>query len=96
MTKVEITVPEVVMKKTGEYVCECQRTKIDMKEKEAKVFWIAKLNDIIEEGKVVCELDTGKTVAEIQSPCAGRLLEIRIRDAGNCTLGSILGILETD
>ena len=95
MTKVEIVVPEFVTKKIGAYACECQRTKIDMTEKEAKVLWVAKLMDIVECGEVLCELETQKSVVEIESPCAGRLVDICIGDNGDCTMGSILGYLET-
>jgi acetyl/propionyl-CoA carboxylase alpha subunit len=93
--KVEITVPEFVMKKVGAYACKCQRTEIDMEEKEAKVFWKKQLNDRVESGEMVCELEMEKAVGEIKSPCTGCLVEICIEEGGDCTLGSVLGVLET-
>ena len=95
MGRVTIKVPELAMKKVGKYACECQRTLIDMKEIKGTVFWVVQLNDIVIAGDVLCEMNMGKVVAEIRTPSAGRLAEIYIEDAGECTYGSVLGILET-
>jgi hypothetical protein len=96
MKKVEVVVPEFVMKKIDAYACECQKTEIDMKEREAKVFWVAELMDIVECGEVLCELETQKAVVEIEAPCSGRLVDICIDSNDNCTMGSILGYIETE
>lgn len=93
MNRIEITVPETLIKKVGEFACECQKTKIDMEDKTAKVFWTVKLNDTLKAGDIICELDTGKAVAEMKSPSGGILTEILISDGEDCTLGSVLGII---
>ena len=94
--RIEITVPEQIKKKAGKYACECQRTGIDLSEKQARIFWIKQLGETVTAGEVLCELETGKVVGEIRSPSAGRLVEICIEDGGACSLGSCLGALETD
>lgn len=96
MARIEITVPETVVKRTGEYACQCQKTKIDMKDKQAKVFWTVRLGDVVKEGDTLCELDTGKAVAEVNAPCGGRLAEILTEEGGDCGYGSVMGFLETE
>jgi len=94
--RVEIIVPETILKKVGAFACKCQRTEIDLMEKEAKVFWKKKLNELVEKDEVLCEIEVEKLVGEIRPPFAGRLTEIFIEDGDNCDSGSLIGILETD
>jgi len=93
--KIEIIVSEHIMKKVSPYACECQRTKICMEEKTGIVFWRKKPGDVVEIGDVLCEIELEKNIGEVKSTCAGRLAEQYIEDGGECTLGSVLGILET-
>jgi biotin carboxyl carrier protein len=93
MVKVEITVPKSATPKTGAYACECQKVEIKLVGKEAKVFWVAKLNDRVKCGEVLCKLEVQKTTVEIPSPCDGRLVDICIEDGSICSAGSILGYL---
>ena len=69
MKKVEILVPELATPKTGEYVCECQKKEIKLEGKEAQVFWVAKLNDHVRCGEVLCELEARH--CGNPSPCDG-------------------------
>jgi len=94
MGRIEIKVPDILIKKVGEYACECQKSEIDMEERVAKVFWTAKLNDTVKAGEVLCELDTGKASGEIKSPADGQLIEISTPDGVICRLGDTLCILE--
>ncbi|WP_206458211.1 lipoyl domain-containing protein [Anaerovorax sp. IOR16] len=94
--RVNITVPEFIMKKVGAYACKCQCTEINMEEKTGKVFWRKDKNDSVEIGDILCEIELEKNVGEVKSDYAGHLVEICMEDGDDCTLGSILGILETD
>ena len=93
MAKVEIVVPELATPKAGAYACECQKAGIKTEGKEATVFWIANLNDYVEYGEVLCELEVQKTTVEIKSPCDGYLVDICIADGELCSMGSVIGYL---
>ncbi|QGZ99208.1 biotin/lipoyl-containing protein [Dehalobacter restrictus] len=96
MSKVAITVPDLAKKVVGKYACECEKNPLDMQDKEGQVFWLADLEDWVEEGETVCEGEVQKTTIQIPAPCSGWIGEICLDDGETFRLGDILGYMETD
>lgn len=95
MARVEIKVPELAAKVVGKYACECEKKPLDMQDKEGQVFWVAGLDDWVEEGETICECEVQKITVQIPAPCSGRLTEICLDDGDPFRFGDILGYIET-
>ena len=96
MAKVAITVPKMAPKVVSKYACECEKTPLDMEDKEGQIFWLVALDDWVEEGEIVCEGEVQKTTIQIAAPCSGRLEEICLEDGDTFRLGAVLGYISTE
>ena len=77
--RVEVKLPQISMG-----VVDCQVSK-----------WLHAVGDRVAEGQLLIEVDTDKTVTEIEAPEAGVLVEI-LKPAGTVVgVGETLGIIDT-
>jgi len=76
---VEVKLPQLSMG-----VVDCQVTK-----------WAKNVGDRVEQGQLLLEVDTDKTVTEIEAPESGVLVEIRHGDGTVVVVGETLGIIDT-
>ena len=56
--------------------------------------WFKKVGDQINEGDILCEVETDKTTMEIPSTINGILKEIIVQENETVAVGTILGIIE--
>lgn len=77
--QVEVKMPQISMG-----VVECQVSK-----------WLKNVGERIEAGQLLLEVDTDKTVTEIEAPESGVLVEIRFPDGSSVGVGETLGIIDT-
>ena len=77
---VEVKLPQISMG-----VVDCQVSK-----------WLHAVGDRVEQGQLLIEVDTDKTVTEIEAPESGVLVEIRHPAGATVAVGETLGIIETD
>ena len=56
--------------------------------------WFKKTGDKINEGDILCEVESDKTTMEIPSTTDGILKEIVVQENETVAVGAILGILE--
>ena len=56
--------------------------------------WFKKIGDKINEGDILCEVESDKTTMEIPSTTDGILKEIVVQENETVAVGAILGILE--
>ena len=56
--------------------------------------WFKKIGDKINEGDILCEVESDKTTMEIPSTTDGVLKEIVVQENETVAVGAILGILE--
>lgn len=96
MARTAIPVPELAGKVIGKYACECEKNPLDMQDKEGRIFWLAGLDDWVEEGEIICEGEVQKTTIQIPAPCSGRIEEICLEDGEVFRLGDVLGYIETE
>ena len=73
---------EVVMPQMGESIAEGTITK-----------WLVKVGDKVERDQPLFEISTDKVDAEIPSPAAGVLLEIRTRRARRCRVNQVVALI---
>ena len=76
---VEVKLPQISMG-----VVECQVSK-----------WLFAVGDRVEQGTLLIEIDTDKTVTEIEAPEAGVLVEIRSPAGSQVNVGDTLGVIDT-
>lgn len=76
---VEVKLPQISMG-----VVECQVSK-----------WLFSVGERVEQGQLLIEVDTDKTVTEIEAPEAGILREIRYPAGTQVSVGETLGLIET-
>ncbi|MBX3578720.1 MAG: biotin attachment protein [Rhizobiaceae bacterium] len=76
---VEVKLPQLSMG-----VVDCQVSK-----------WLAAVGDRVAEGQLLIEVDTDKTVTEIEAPGSGVLVEIRIPAGTVVGVGETLGVIDT-
>jgi pyruvate/2-oxoglutarate dehydrogenase complex dihydrolipoamide acyltransferase (E2) component len=77
---VEVKLPQLSMG-----VVDCQVSK-----------WLTVVGDRVEQGQLLIEVDTDKTVAEIEAPESGVLVEIRHPAGAVVGVGDTLGVIDTD
>jgi 2-oxoglutarate dehydrogenase E2 component (dihydrolipoamide succinyltransferase) len=73
---------EVPMPQMGESITEGTLTK-----------WLKKVGDTVARDEPIFEISTDKVDAEIPSPAAGTLSEIRVREGQTVTVGSIVAVI---
>lgn len=76
---VEVKLPQVSMG-----VVECQVSK-----------WLCNVGDHVQAGQLLIEVDTDKTVTEIEAPESGVLIEIRHPAGAQVSVGETLGVIQT-
>ncbi len=57
--------------------------------------WLKQVGDDVEEGEPLCEVDTDKAQADIESPAQGRVVELCVAEGDECTVGQVIAVLET-
>jgi len=77
---VEVKLPQLSMG-----VVDCQVSK-----------WIAAVGERVAQGQLIVEIDTDKTVTEIEAPEAGVLVEIRFPAGTVVGVGETLGVIDTN
>ena len=56
--------------------------------------WLVAVGDLVEQGEVVAELETDKATVELESPVAGRVLELVVAEGTEGVVpGTVLGLL---
>jgi len=78
--RVDITMPQM-----GESIAEGTSTR-----------WIKAVGDKIERDEPIFEISTDKVDAEIPSPAAGTLVEIRNQEGETVPINEVVGVIETD
>ncbi|MGY8739046.1 MAG: biotin/lipoyl-containing protein, partial [bacterium] len=59
--------------------------------------WLVAVGDLVEQGEVVAELETDKATVELESPVAGRVLELVVAEGTEGVVpGTVLGLLASD
>ena len=76
---------EVVMPQMGESITEGTVSK-----------WLKSVGDTIEKDEALLEISTDKVDAEVPSPAAGKLLEIRVNEGETVEVGSVLALVGAD
>ena len=76
---VEVKLPQISMG-----VVECQVSK-----------WLFGVGDRVQQGQLLVEVDTDKTVTEIEAPDGGVLVEIRHPAGSQVSVGDTLGVIDT-
>ena len=79
---VKMAAVEVVMPQMGESITEGTVSK-----------WLKKVGDTIEKDEPLLEISTDKVDAEVPSPAAGKLLEIRVSEGQTVEVGSVLALV---
>lgn len=74
---VEVKLPQLSM---GVIDCELKR-------------WLRQVGDVVAEGDALAEVDTDKTVTEINSPASGTLVEIRHQAGETVNVGDVLAVI---
>ena len=59
--------------------------------------WLVAVGDLVEQGEVVAELETDKATVELESPVAGRVLELVVAEGTEGVVpGTVRGLLASD
>jgi pyruvate/2-oxoglutarate dehydrogenase complex dihydrolipoamide acyltransferase (E2) component len=82
--RLETMIVEVKLPQLSMGVVDCQVTK-----------WLHDVGARVQEGQVLVEVDTDKTVAEIDAPESGVLVEIRCSVGTVVEVGATLGLIDT-
>ncbi|MGH9464623.1 MAG: biotin/lipoyl-containing protein, partial [Thermoanaerobaculia bacterium] len=73
---------EVIMPQMGESIAEGTITR-----------WLAKVGDKVQRDQPLFEISTDKVDAEIPSPAAGTLLEIRAKEGETVPVNQVVGLI---
>ncbi len=65
-------------------------------EKMTIVEWLKQVGDDVEKGEPLCAVDTDKSQTDLESPAAGRVLELRAKEGEECKVGQVIAVLEGD
>ncbi|HKQ63088.1 MAG TPA: biotin/lipoyl-containing protein, partial [Candidatus Polarisedimenticolaceae bacterium] len=76
---------DVIMPQMGESIAEGTIT-----------HWMKQLGDRVERDEPIFEITTDKVDAEIPSPAAGILVEIRNQNGETVPVNAVVGVIETD
>src|SRR5688572_17605747 len=76
---------EVVMPQMGESIAEGTITK-----------WLKKLGERVERDEPLFEISTDKVDAEIPSPAAGTLTEVRFKEGDTVEVNTVVAVLDGD
>ena len=73
---------EVIMPQMGESIAEGTITK-----------WLKKIGDTVKRDEPIFEISTDKVDAEIPSPVAGTLLEIKVQEGATVAINTVVGVI---
>jgi 2-oxoglutarate dehydrogenase E2 component (dihydrolipoamide succinyltransferase) len=73
---------EVIMPQMGESIAEGTITK-----------WLKKIGDAVKRDEPIFEISTDKVDAEIPSPVAGTLLEIKVQEGATVAINTVVGVI---
>ena len=59
-------------------------------------FWLVEPGEKVSEGDDLVSMVTDKATFDVPSPAAGTLLETRVGEGDEVTVGQVIGILETE
>jgi pyruvate dehydrogenase E2 component (dihydrolipoamide acetyltransferase) len=59
------------------------------------VRWLKKVNDPVEKGQVLAEIETDKATVEVESPYSGVLLQLVVEEGTSVPIGSPIAIIGT-
>jgi 2-oxoglutarate dehydrogenase E2 component (dihydrolipoamide succinyltransferase) len=76
---------DVIMPQMGESIAEGTLVK-----------WLKKVGDVVKRDEPLFEISTDKVDAEIPSPAAGRIVEIKIQEGKTVPIKTVVAVLETD
>lgn len=62
-------------------------------EEATLVSWLKAVGDHINEGEPIAELETDKTSAEIESPFAGKIVELLVEEGADVVPGQVVARL---
>lgn len=65
-------------------------------EKMTILSWLVKVGDEVDKGDALCEVDTDKAQTDLESPAAGRVVELSVQEGDECTVGQTIAVLETE
>ena len=65
-------------------------------EKMTIVSWLKQVGDEVEKGEPLCAVDTDKSQTDLESPAAGRLVELHAAEGEECIVGQVIAVLEAD
>jgi pyruvate dehydrogenase E2 component (dihydrolipoamide acetyltransferase) len=57
--------------------------------------WLKQVGDEVKQGDAICEVDTDKAEAEVESPADGTIIELCVEEGDECTVGQVIAVLET-
>jgi 2-oxoglutarate dehydrogenase E2 component (dihydrolipoamide succinyltransferase) len=58
--------------------------------------WIREVGETVAKGDPLVEVDTAKATAELESPVAGKLVEVLVDEDAEVPVGDVVCIIETD
>jgi|TARA_B100001964_G_scaffold144943_1_gene159660 pyruvate/2-oxoglutarate dehydrogenase complex dihydrolipoamide acyltransferase (E2) component len=62
---------------------------------EGKVVkWLKQVDDQVNDGDILCEVETDKSIMEVPSTIDGTIKEIRVKEGDIVPVGTILAIVE--
>jgi pyruvate/2-oxoglutarate dehydrogenase complex dihydrolipoamide acyltransferase (E2) component len=60
------------------------------------VEWHAAIGDEIKEGEVLYEVETSKTISDVEAPFSGKLIEIKAQAGDEVKVDDVIAIVESD
>lgn len=65
-------------------------------EKMTILEWLKDIGDQVDQGEALCEVETDKANSEIESPVAGKLVELRGEVGTEYLVGEVIAVIDTD
>jgi pyruvate/2-oxoglutarate dehydrogenase complex dihydrolipoamide acyltransferase (E2) component len=65
-------------------------------EKMTILEWLKEIGDQVDQGEALCEVETDKANSEIESPVAGKLVELRGEVGTEYLVGEVIAVIDTD
>jgi len=58
--------------------------------------WYVRVGDTVREGQSIAEVELAKGTFSVDSPCAGKVVELLYEEGDNVLVGSVLARIETE
>jgi pyruvate/2-oxoglutarate dehydrogenase complex dihydrolipoamide acyltransferase (E2) component len=65
-------------------------------EKMTILEWLKDIGDQVDQGEALCEVETDKANSEIESPVAGKLVELRGEVGTEYLVGEVIAVIDTE